>query len=82
MYIAFQVLSGDSLIVRGQPKGGPPPEHQINLAFVIAPKVGRKIGDGPVVPDESFAWESREFLRKKLVGKEIKFDCRYRIPMG
>ncbi len=26
-----QVQSGDSIIVRGQPKGGPPPEKQINL---------------------------------------------------
>ncbi|CAG2167551.1 unnamed protein product, partial [Oppiella nova] len=76
------VLSGDSLIIRGQPKGGPPPEKQINLAYLIAPKVGRKLPDGSTTSDESHGWESREFLRTKLVGKEIQFRTEYKISMG
>ena len=36
------MLSGDCIIVRGQPKGGPPPEQQIALSNVVAPKVGRR----------------------------------------
>ncbi|CAG2173795.1 unnamed protein product [Oppiella nova] len=78
------VLSGDSLIIRprGQPKGGPPSEKQINLAHLIAPKVGRKLADGSTTSDESHGWESREFLRTKLMGKEIQFRTEYTIAMG
>lgn len=38
----WKVLSGDSVIIRGQPKGGPPPEKQINFTNVIAPKLARR----------------------------------------
>ena len=37
-----QVLSGDAVIVRGQPKGGPPPERQINFSNVVAPRTARR----------------------------------------
>lgn len=36
------MLSGDAVIVRGQPKGGPPPERQINFSNVIAPRQARR----------------------------------------
>jgi hypothetical protein len=51
-------------------------------AYVIAPKVGRKLPDGQQTNDESFGWDSREFLRKKLVGKEVQFRTEYKISMG
>ena len=38
----LKVLSGDCVVVRGQPKGGPPPEQQIALSNIVAPKVGRR----------------------------------------
>lgn len=38
--------------------------------------------DGTYTNDEAFAWEAREFLRKKLVGKEISFRIDYKIPIG
>lgn len=38
----MQVLSGDSVIIRGYPKGGPPPEKQISFSNVIAPKLARR----------------------------------------
>ncbi len=150
-----QVQSGDSIIVRGQPKGGPPPEKQINLgkcvvdcfpfpgtdipgipfltitilirfittisiyitsihpshvikylkcpsvyclsvfsntqtitssspppAYLIAPKISRKLPDGTYTEDEPYAWEAREFLRKRLVGKEVAFRVEYKLPFG
>nr|XP_027199020.1 staphylococcal nuclease domain-containing protein 1-like [Dermatophagoides pteronyssinus] len=80
--IVKSVQSGDSIIIRSQPKGGPPPEKQINLAYLIAPKISRKLPDGSHTADEPFAWESREFLRKKLVGKVIQFRVEYKVPFG
>ncbi len=29
---------------------------------------------------QPFAWESREFLRKKLIGKEVSFTVEYKAP--
>jgi hypothetical protein len=34
------VPSGDTLVLVGRPAGGPPPEIQISLAGLSAPKVG------------------------------------------
>jgi hypothetical protein len=31
---------------------------------------------------QPFAWESREFLRKKLIGKEVSFTVEYKVPSG
>ena len=50
-------------------------------AYLIAPKVGRKTPEGST-PDEPHGWESREFLRNKLVGKEVLFKTEYKIQMG
>lgn len=48
----------------------------------MAPKLSRKLQDGQFTTDETYAWEAREFLRKKLVGKEIQFKFEYKIQMG
>lgn len=48
---------------------GPPPELQLSLASLQAPKLGR----GPGIADEPFAWDSREFLRKKCIGKQVRW---------
>lgn len=80
--IVKSVQSGDSIIVRAQPRGGPPPEKQVNLAYIMAPKISRRMPDGSYTIDEPFAWEAREFLRKKLVGKEISFRVEYKVPFG
>ena len=40
---------------------------QLSLASLQAPKLGR----APGIPDEQFAWDSREFLRKKCIGKQV-----------
>ncbi|ODN01371.1 nuclease domain-containing protein 1, partial [Orchesella cincta] len=82
--IVKQALSGDSIIIRGQPKGGPPPERQLNFSNITAPRLARRPG-GPggkadEGKDEPWAWESREFVRKKLVGKEVTFVVDYKVP--
>lgn len=81
--IVKQVLSGDAVIVRGQPKGGPPPERQINFSNVIAPRLARRAtANAPETVDEPYAWESREFLRKKVIGKEVLFKIEAKTPTG
>ncbi|XP_064490231.1 staphylococcal nuclease domain-containing protein 1-like [Ornithodoros turicata] len=90
-----QVVSGDMVVIRGQPKGGPPPERTLCLSNITAPKLARRpmepspenAEDGPrsgaptgETKDEPFAWEAREFLRKKLVGKEVAFAVEYKVP--
>ena len=72
------MLSGDSVIIRGQPVRGPPPEKQINFSNILAPKLARRPtgspGAGDDSQDEPYAWEAREFLRKKLIGTEVYFS--------
>ncbi|RZC36999.1 TUDOR and/or SNase domain containing protein [Asbolus verrucosus] len=73
--IVKQILSGDSVIIRG-PTGAPPPEKQINFSGIIAPKLARRAGDqSDPSKDEPWAWEAREFLRKKLIGEEVFFTA-------
>ncbi|XP_031619564.1 staphylococcal nuclease domain-containing protein 1 [Contarinia nasturtii] len=73
--IVKQVLSGDSVIIRGYPKGGPPPEKQITFSNVFAPKLARRPAGANAEDskDEAWAWEAREFLRSKLIGEEVYF---------
>nr|XP_032804965.1 staphylococcal nuclease domain-containing protein 1 [Petromyzon marinus] len=84
--IVKQVLSGGAIIVRGQPRGGPPPERQINLSNVRAPALARRaalsLPDARDIPDEPWAFPAREFLRKKLIGKEVCFVVEYKAPAG
>lgn len=60
-----QVLSGCAIIVRGQPRGGPPPERQINLSNIRAGNLARRAAagqpDAKDTPDEVGA--SRERCR-------------------
>ncbi|XP_001635744.2 staphylococcal nuclease domain-containing protein 1 [Nematostella vectensis] len=82
--IVKQVLSGDSVIIRGQPKGGPPPERQLCLSNITAPKLARRanpnVESSTATNDEPFAWEAREFLRTRLIGKEVLFSVEYKVP--
>ncbi|XP_017057895.1 staphylococcal nuclease domain-containing protein 1 [Drosophila ficusphila] len=71
--VVKQVLSGDTVVIRAT-KGAPPPEKQITFSHVLAPKLARRPGaGGDETKDEPWAWESREFLRKKLIGVEVTF---------
>ncbi|CAH2275383.1 staphylococcal nuclease domain-containing 1 [Pelobates cultripes] len=84
--IVKMVLSGCAIIVRGQPRGGPPPERQINLSNIRAGNLARRAAvsqqDSKDTPDEPWAFSAREFLRKKLIGKEVCFTVEYKTPQG
>lgn len=41
-FLSPQVLSGCAIIVRGQPRGGPPPERQINLSNIRTGALARR----------------------------------------
>ncbi|CAA3011936.1 staphylococcal nuclease domain-containing 1-like [Olea europaea subsp. europaea] len=73
--IVKAVPSGDSLVIVGGSKAEIPPEKTITLSSLIAPKLARR---GSI--DEPFAWESREFLRKLCIGKDVKFKVDYTVP--
>lgn len=71
------VPSGDCLVVMAMTanRPGPPPEKTLTLSSLIAPRLARRGG-----VDEPFAWESREYLRKLCIGKEIAFRVDYTVP--
>uniref|UniRef100_A0A8C1AYF6 Staphylococcal nuclease domain-containing protein n=1 Tax=Cyprinus carpio carpio TaxID=630221 RepID=A0A8C1AYF6_CYPCA len=83
---SISVLSGCAVIVRGQPRGGPPPERQINLSNVRAGALARRAVQGQPdtkdTPDEPWAFQAREFLRKKVIGKEVCFTVENKTPQG
>lgn len=69
-------------MIRGRPAGGPPPEKVLSLAGIVAPRLGRRPNAGQdAEPSEPFAWEAREYLRGKLVGKEVSFVIEYTVPV-
>ncbi|XP_010483859.1 PREDICTED: staphylococcal nuclease domain-containing protein 1 [Camelina sativa] len=70
------VTSGDCLVITAltHTRSGPPPEKTITLSSLMAPKLARRGGI-----DEAFAWESREFLRKLCIGKEVAFKVDYKV---
>ncbi|KAL2269579.1 hypothetical protein VTJ83DRAFT_1763 [Remersonia thermophila] len=65
------VLSGDTLVLTSP--NNPAAERTLSLAYVSAPRLSK---DG----DESYAFQSREFLRNLVVGKQVKFSVSYTIP--
>eukprot|EP00908_Phaeocystis_cordata_P026991 Transcript_9526.p3 GENE.Transcript_9526~~Transcript_9526.p3 ORF type:complete len:218 (-),score=75.25 Transcript_9526:91-681(-) len=73
------VLSGDTLLIMGaDATKGPPPEKQISLTGVAAPRLGNRNG----TPDQPFAWAAREFLRKQVIGKRVTFRVESATPTG
>lgn len=78
------VISGDYLVLRDQPRGGPPPEYYVNLAHVQAPRFNRTPGDGEGKSSllEPWAWEAKEYLTKRLIGQEVFFRSDYTRPAG
>ncbi|CAJ0963434.1 unnamed protein product, partial [Mesorhabditis belari] len=72
--VVKQVLSGDAIVLQGQTTQGPPPEATVYLSNVTAPRLGKRPTETvTATPDEPFAWEAREWLRKKLVGQVVTF---------
>eukprot|EP00121_Abeoforma_whisleri_P001473 Awhi_evm1s1311 len=77
--IVKSVLSGDTVVIRGQPNQGPPPERLLSLAYIAAPKPGRRPNakGEDQREDEPFAWQSREILRRLVIGRPVKFCVIY-----
>lgn len=72
-----EVPSGDTVVIKAATKstsGGIAPEKRVTLASLTAPRLGRR--DGSTV-DEPFAWQSRDFLRRKAIGQEVVFRIDY-----
>ncbi|XP_063980278.1 staphylococcal nuclease domain-containing protein 1 [Diachasmimorpha longicaudata] len=68
------IVSGDTVTIRDIPRGRPPNEVTISLSNISAPKLGRRGGpNSDEEKDKPWAWEAREFLRKKLIGQEVVF---------
>eukprot|EP00898_Chlorokybus_atmophyticus_P005051 jgi/Chlat1/5547/Chrsp369S00840 len=71
------VPSGDSLVIIGNVRGGPPPEKTITLTGLIAPRMARRDGTSR---DEPWAWQSKEYLRRRCIGKQVTFRVDYAVP--
>lgn len=72
------VFSGDYLVLRDHPRGGPPPEYYVNFAYVQAPRFNRTPGDdGKTSVSEPYAWEAKEYLSKRLIGQEVVYKSEY-----
>lgn len=65
------VLSGDSIILSSI--AHPERERTLSLAYCSSPHLKKDA-------DEEFAFESRDALRKMLVGKNVQFQVLYTIP--
>mmetsp|Transcript_9984 Transcript_9984/g.28669 ORF Transcript_9984/g.28669 Transcript_9984/m.28669 type:complete len:953 (+) Transcript_9984:302-3160(+) len=74
--VVKEIVSGDTLVIMGAVKGGPPPEKRITLSSLMAPRLGRRDGSSK---DEPFAWQAREFLRKKAIGQSCVFRIDYTV---
>lgn len=70
------------MIIRGQPRNGPPPERTIALSEIEVPRTTRRPNPSTPVPqpDEPCGWEAREFLRKMLVGRSVLCSVSYKVP--
>lgn len=72
------VFSGDYLVLRDHPRGGPPPEYYVNFAYVQAPRFNRTPGeDGKTSVSEPYAWEAKEYLAKRVIGQEVIYKSEY-----
>ncbi|KAJ4455139.1 hypothetical protein PAPYR_9988 [Paratrimastix pyriformis] len=61
--------SGATIIIYGTPQGGPPPENQITLENLLAPRMRSAEST-----EEPYTGESRDFLRRICVGKQVRFQ--------
>ena len=66
-----EVVSGDCIMVAddSMPYGSPLVERRVNLSSIRNPKMGNPYRD---IKPEQFAFEAREFLRIRIVGKQVR----------
>eukprot|EP01048_Picozoa_sp_COSAG05_P026425 COSAG05_NODE_7203_length_843_cov_0.697581_1_plen_189_part_01 len=76
--IVKEVPNGDTMVIMGTNwSNGPPPTKTVCLAGLVTPRCGRRD-----TKDEPFAFQSREFLRKKVIGQTVQFKIDYVVPGG
>ncbi|VDP21407.1 unnamed protein product [Echinostoma caproni] len=82
--VFFKVLSGDTIVIRDRPIDGPPPERTIVLSNISCGRVARRpTPNNPNAgPEDPFAWQAREFVRAKLIGKEVCYTVETELPSG
>lgn len=66
------VISGDYITISRTTKTSGTTETNVNLASVQAPKIGSTNR-----VEEPFAFQAREFLREKVIGKKADFKIEY-----
>ncbi|GAB66638.1 hypothetical protein PCYB_094220 [Plasmodium cynomolgi strain B] len=74
--IVKQVVSADTYVLAGAKKGGVAQERQVSLACIQCPRLFMK-SQNVEKSEEPFAWESREFIRKMIIGKNVSFVVEY-----
>lgn len=67
------VPSGDSVVILQLEQKKPPTEKEITLSNISAPKLARRGANSTTKVDEEFAFASREFLRKNIIGKNVAY---------
>jgi staphylococcal nuclease domain-containing protein 1 len=83
--IVKSIVSGDTLVVKSLGASANESEQRISLNYVTAPKLARpptEAGASGSTVDEPYAFEAREYLRKKLVGQEITYTVDFQIPQS
>lgn len=65
-----EVISGDFMVIKDF--AVPPVEHRIALSSIRSPKLGRRDEK-----DEPYAYEAREFLRSRLIGRKVTVGIDY-----
>ncbi|KAE8670901.1 TUDOR-SN protein 1 isoform 2 [Hibiscus syriacus] len=71
-----EVVSGDCIIVvdDSAPYGSPLAERRVNLSSIRCPKIGNPRRDEKPA---AYAREAREFLRTRLIGKQVTVQMEY-----
>ncbi|CAF1282947.1 unnamed protein product [Adineta steineri] len=84
--VVKSIFSGDTLVIKPTTRSSANEnEQRISLNYITAPKLARPPTDtsaGSSSVDEPYAFETREFLRKKLVGRDICYTIDFTIPQS
>lgn len=76
-----EVVSGDCVIVADDaaPYGSPSAERRVNLSSIRSPRIGNPRRDEKPAP---YAREAREFLRTRLIGRQVNVSMEYARKVG
>ena len=77
----MEVVSGDCLVVADDsiPFGSPMAERRVCLSSIRSPKMGNPRREEKPAP---YAREAREFLRQRLIGKQVYILCVFLVKLS